>query len=54
MLQVRRSLFWIFDGVMGRFQCHNTSGSPEAVLSTQPLTEMNTRNISLGVIAAGA
>jgi hypothetical protein len=33
---------------------HNPSGRTMALESTQPLTEMSTRNISFGVKAAGA
>ena len=36
------------------FHCHNPSGRTMAPGSTQPLTEMSTRNISWGVKAAGA
>jgi len=36
------------DGVIGIFHWHNTSGRTMAVGSTQPLTEMSTRNISWG------
>jgi len=35
------------------FVLHNPSGRTVALELTQPLTEMNTRNISLGVNAAG-
>ena len=35
-------------GVIGIFQWHNPSGRNMALGSTQPLTEMNTRNISRG------
>jgi len=42
------------DGVIWFFHCHNPSGRTMALGSTQPLTEMSTRNISLGVNAAGA
>ena len=42
------------DGVVGIFHLHNPSGRTVALGSTQPLTEMSTRNISLGVKAAGA
>ena len=41
------------DGVIGIFHRHNPSGRNMALGSTQPLTEMNTRNISWGVKAAG-
>jgi len=42
------------DGVTGIFHSHNPSGRTMALGSTQPLTEMSTRNISLRVKAAGA
>jgi hypothetical protein len=42
------------DGVIGIFYLLNPSGRTMALGSTQPLTEMNTRNISWGVKAAGA
>ena len=42
------------DGVTGTFHWHNPSGRTMALRSTQPLTEMSTRNISWGVKAAGA
>jgi len=42
------------DGVTGIFHWHNPSGRTMALVSTQPLTEMSTRNISWGVKAAGA
>ena len=42
------------DGIVGIFHWHNPSGRTMALGSTQPLTEMSTRNISLGVKAAGA
>jgi hypothetical protein len=41
-------------GVSGFFHWHNPVGPTVALGSTQPLTEMNTRNISWGVKAAGA
>jgi hypothetical protein len=41
------------DGVIEIFHWHNPSGRTMALGSTQPLTEMNTRNISWGVKAAG-
>jgi len=41
------------DGVIGIFHWHNPSGRTTALGSTQPLTEMSTRNISWGVKAAG-
>jgi len=43
----------ISDGVIGIFHYHNLSGSTTALGLTQPLTEMSTMNISLGVKAAG-
>ena len=42
------------DGVIGIFHWHNPSDCTMALGSTQPLTEMSTRNISLGVKAADA
>jgi hypothetical protein len=42
------------DGVTGNFHRHNPSYRTMALGSTQPLTEMSTRNISWGVKAAGA
>ena len=42
------------DGVIGIFHWHNPSGRTMAVGSTQPLTEMSTRNIFWEVKAAGA
>ena len=39
-------------GVTGIFHWHNPSGQTMALGSTQPLTEMSTRNISWGVKAA--
>jgi hypothetical protein len=42
------------DVVIRIFQRHNPSGRIMAMESTQPLTEMSTRNISWGVKAAGA
>jgi len=36
------------DGVIGTFHWHNPSGRTMALGSTQPLTEMSTRNIPLG------
>jgi len=44
----------IIAGVSGIFYWHNLSGRTMAMGSTQPLTEMSTRNISCGVKAAGA
>jgi hypothetical protein len=41
-------------GVSGFFHWHNPVGRTMALGSTQPLTEMSTRNISWGVKAAGA
>ena len=41
------------DGVIGIFHGHNPSDRIMALGSTQPLTEMSTRRISLGVNAAG-
>ena len=38
----------ILDGVIGIFHWHNSSGRTMALESTQPLTEMSTRNISWG------
>jgi hypothetical protein len=42
------------DYVSGIFHRHNPSDRTMALGSTQPLTEMSTRNISWGVKAAGA
>jgi hypothetical protein len=42
------------DGVSGIFHWHNPVCRTMALGSTQPLTEMSTRNISWGVNAAGA
>jgi hypothetical protein len=42
------------DGVIGIFQGHNPSGRTTALGSIQPLKEMSTRCIILGVEAAGA
>jgi len=42
------------DGVIGIFHWRNPSGRTMAQGSTQPLTEMITRNIYWGVMAAGA
>ena len=44
----------ILDSVIGIFHLYNSSGSTLALWSTQPLTELSTRNISWGVKAAGA
>ena len=41
-------------GVIGVFHGHNLSGRTMALGSTQPLTHMSTRGISLVVNAAGA
>jgi hypothetical protein len=41
------------DGVIGIFHWHNPSGHTMALGSTQPLTEMSTRNIPWEVKAAG-
>jgi len=35
-------------GVIGFFHCHNSSGRTMVLGSTQPLTEMSTRNVSWG------
>ena len=40
------------DGVITIFHQHNPSSHTIGLRSTQPLTEMNIRNISLGVQAA--
>jgi len=40
----RNVAVWIIDGVMEIFHCHNTSGSPEALLSAHALN----RNEYLG------
>ena len=42
------------DDVIGIFHCHFLSGRTIALELTQPLTEMNTRNISWEVKTAGA
>jgi hypothetical protein len=42
------------DGVIRIFHWHNPFGRTMALGSTQPLTEMSTRNISWGIKAAGA
>jgi len=42
------------DVVIGIFHLHNTSGRTVAVVSTQHLIEMSTRNVSWGVKATGA
>jgi hypothetical protein len=50
----RRVTGSIPDGVIGFFHWHNPVGRTMALGSTQPLTEMGTRNISWGVNASGA
>jgi hypothetical protein len=42
------------DGVTGIFHIYDPSGCTMALGLTQPLTEMSTRNISLGIKVAGA
>jgi hypothetical protein len=42
------------DGVIGIFHWFNPSGRTMALGSTQPLTEMSTRNVFWGMKAAGA
>ena len=42
------------DGVIGSFYWHNPSCRTTSLVTTQPLTEMSTRNISSGVKVAGA
>jgi hypothetical protein len=42
------------DGVIGIFPRHNRFGRTTALGSTQPVTEMSTRNTSWGIKAAGA
>jgi hypothetical protein len=42
------------DSVTGIFHWHNRFGRTVALGSTQPLTEMSTRNLSWGVKAAGS
>jgi hypothetical protein len=42
------------DGVTGMFHWHNPVGRTVVLGSTQPLTEISTRNSSWGVNAAGA
>jgi hypothetical protein len=44
----RKAAGWISDSVSGIFHLHNPSGHTMALGLTQPLTEMNTRNISWG------
>jgi len=45
----RKVAGWISHGVIGIFHWHNPSGSTMALGSAHHLTEMNTKNISLGV-----
>ena len=47
-LQSRKVAGSIPDGAIGIFHWHNPSGRTMALGSTQPLTEMSTRNISWG------
>jgi hypothetical protein len=42
------------DGVIGIFHWHNPTSRTMPLESTQPRKEMSTRNISLGLKAAGA
>jgi len=42
------------NGIIRIFHCHNLSVCTMALGLTQPVTEMSTRNISLGIKAAGA
>ena len=42
------------DGVTGIFHWHNPSGRTMTLGSTQPLAEINTKNISWGVKLVGA
>ena len=42
------------DAAIGIFHCHNPAGRAMALESTQPLTEMSTRDTSWGVKAAVA
>ena len=44
---IRNVAVWILEGIMVIFHSHNNSSRPMALMSTQPLTEINTRNISL-------
>jgi hypothetical protein len=44
----RKIVGWIPDGVTGFYHWHNLFGRTMALASTQPLTEMSTKNISLG------
>ena len=50
----RNVLGLIPDGVIGILLRHNPSSRTMALGSTQPLTEMSTRNISKGIKVAGA
>ena len=50
----RKVMSSIPDSVTGIFHWHNPFGRTVALELTQPLTEMSTRNISLGVEAAGS
>ena len=43
----------ISDGATGIVHCLNPSGRTMVLESTQPVTEMSTRDISLGAEAAG-
>ena len=45
----RKAACSIPDGIIGSFHWHDPSGRTMAVGSTQPLTEMSTRNISWGL-----
>ena len=47
-LQVVRARLRIPDSIIGSFHWHNPSGREKALRSTQPLTEMSTRNTSWG------
>jgi hypothetical protein len=49
-----KSALSIPEGVTGIFHWLNLSGRNITLGSIQPLTEMNTRNISWGIKAAGA
>jgi hypothetical protein len=48
MLQAGRSWGWIPDEVIGFFSLFNFSSRTMALGSTQPLTEMSTRNLPGG------
>jgi hypothetical protein len=50
----RNAAITVPDGVTGIFHWHNRSGRTMALGSTQPLTEMRTRNLSWSVKADGA